>query len=299
MKRAVLFVAAFVLATQARADDCTKLAKPSVFNGVTAMRAIFCYYNAKHGGTLLPRVYTAGWKERDAQMLATPLVVATYEEGGKRKGVLAVQRQMIDVETGTPDTTHAEQPVISVYVFGYNGTQWVYEKGKKDVTEAGTFGVAPEGRLVRLGRDKHGLWFDGSDTDQGNNGEYAFIIDLSTPRPAVSSTFDTGQDNSGTCSDDPKEWDGVINGACWVYQATPAFIDVPGAAYYMLRLTYKGTEAKDYAHPGETVPKNNSVCYGLSGQKYVPLKDDRCASYAPVAGAFPRNKGASETHSTL
>lgn len=92
-----------------------------------------------------------------------------------------MQRQA--VADGTIDESHVAGAGISVYVFVYNGKEWMYEHGKKLVkeaaSEAGAYGHAPDGRLIKLGPDKYGLLFEGGDMHQGYTNDYAFIISIS------------------------------------------------------------------------------------------------------------------------
>ncbi|MFZ6734385.1 hypothetical protein ACO0LG_20815 [Undibacterium sp. Ji42W] len=142
---ALLGLAAFFLFGREPVDP----AKPQVFNADTAMLAIFGTYNEKQHGVLLPEKNTASWDMGQADILATVLLVDIYTEAGKKKAVLVVQRQQI--LGGVVEESHATAPVISVYVFAYNGKQWLFEKGKKEVAAYGANGMAPMASLIRLG----------------------------------------------------------------------------------------------------------------------------------------------------
>src|SRR5262249_51743534 len=133
-----------VLVSTAIAVADQKSARPAVFNSHTAMLAVYGEYSEQHKGTLIPIKYTGTWEMKNANVLATPIVTAIYREHGVRKGVIAIQRQAIF--DGEIVESHAAMAEISVYVFTYNGKEWVFEKGKQKVTEAGTNGNAPDGR---------------------------------------------------------------------------------------------------------------------------------------------------------
>lgn len=262
--------------TAAMAGRCEDLAKPKSFNKHTAMEAIFCEYNRTQGGTLVPLKHTQAWNAKQAETLATPILAATYRENTTRKGVVAIQRQML--ENGEPYMSHATAPIISVYVFKHDGSRWVFEKGKREVSNAGAHGFAPGGKLVKLGREKYGLWFEGGDIHQGYTNDYAFIIALSDSKVRQIGTFDTGQTNRGACSENPEERGNLVN-TCWGYEGQPEFIKVQGSDYYMFRIKYQGTEAPDVNNTDKVVPKNEPVCYKKTGGNYLELKDRECASY--------------------
>jgi len=269
----------------AMADQCEDSAKPKQFNKDTAMEAIFCEYNREHGGTLLPLENTRSWDIRSSDTLVTPILTATYLEGNVQKGVLALQRQMLE-STGEPVASHGQQATVSVYVFRFDGERWVFEKGKTTATEAGTYGSAPDGRLAKIGPDKYGILFEGGWAGQGYFTSYALIVNLSGQTILEAGAFDTGQSNSGACAEEPEQQEGAI-GACWSYEGRPEFIAAQGSPYYMLRIAYQGTESGDVNLPEEVAPKDDPVCYTLTGRKYVEARDPSCASYQALdAGAI-------------
>ena len=273
MNNIILGLMLILIAPMAVATQCEDLAEPKHFNSDTAMEAIFCKYNREHGGTLLPLKNTAQWNAKNATILATPILAVTYRENGEHKGVLAVQRQQMLEETGEPVISHAQSAIISVYVFKYNGSRWVFEKGKMEVSDAGSYGSAPDGKLVKLGPEKYGLWFEGSYTGQGYSNDFAFIINLSAKKVLETGNFDTGQSNEGACVDDK---------ACWGYEGKPEFIAVPDFTYYMLRIAYQGTEVAKISDD-KIVSKNNRLCYVYAGDKYVETKDKNCANYKALS----------------
>lgn len=226
--RLITFVVTFALANSAIAAGGMKSARPAIFNEETAMLAVYGEYSAQHKGTLIPVEYTGAWDMANAEVLATPIMVGTYVENGVEKGVIAVQRQMI--VQGEAAWSHGSKAEIAVYVFAYNGKEYVFEKGKRDVTEAGAWGSAPGGRLIRIGRDKYGLLFEGGYTTQGEAQDYAFIIGLSDGTPAVAVEFDTRGSYNAEESDKSWQWEGEFE-----------FLQDDTSDYFPLRLTSEGT----------------------------------------------------------
>src|SRR5262249_8859084 len=157
---------------------------------------------------------------------ATPLVVSTYRENGEDKAVLAAQLQAL--QDGRAGGAHAEGADVSVYVFHRVGGEWGFEKGKKAVTNIGAYGEAPGGQLVLLGPERHGLLFQGGDMHQGYGNSYAVLLSLSEPRPEEMLSLDMGGDDSGSCSDDPKEREGESTlHPCWRHEVSLHFYTVP------------------------------------------------------------------------
>jgi hypothetical protein len=85
----------FVIPTRAGQASCADLARPATFDEHTAMAAIFCEYDRGKSGTLLPVEHTKPWDMTRVEYLVTPMLAATYVEGGVEKGVLVAQRQII------------------------------------------------------------------------------------------------------------------------------------------------------------------------------------------------------------
>lgn len=224
----------FACANLAAADQ--KSARPTVFNRDTAMLAIYGEYNQQHKGTLIPVRYTSSWDMKNAGVLATAIVAATYTENAAQKGVIAIQRQKIF--DGEVVDSHAAEAEISVYIFAYNGKEWVFEKGQQRVTKAGAHGSAPDGRLIRIGRDQYGLLFEGGDIHQGITNDYAFIISLGEAVPAVVIDLETG--GSGDVNLFGSNEGQSDKG--WEWEAKIEFVENGPNDYFVLKLTSKGTE---------------------------------------------------------
>lgn len=209
-------------------------ATPSNFNADSAMLAIFGVYNFQNKGVLIPEENTKLWKIKESNELVTTILARTYSEGGVRKGVIAMQRQALS--NGEVIDSHGEEATISIYIFRFDGKKWIFEKGKRAVTSAGSYGNAPEGKLIRMGNDKFGLLFEGGFSGQGHLINYAFLIPLSEPKLFDALDLDMGEDNHGTCSDDPKERDDTIE-QCWERKSKLVFLKHIGSPYYALKVT--------------------------------------------------------------
>ena len=242
------------------------------------MLAVFCAYDSERAGTLLPVELTDNWKMDEAETIASPIIAMTYREGAIEKAVLAVQLQ--DVFEGEVSISHAQTALISIYVFERRGGRWVIEKRAEEAFDEGHNGDAPGVQLVKLGPERFGLWFSIGDVHQGYSSSSAMIVTLSETRIREVVRLNLGEDNAGTCSDDPKERvDGIHT--CWSYEGTPAFIPITGADYYTLRVTYAGTEA--VAPLSNRIRKRNSaVCLTKSAGEYNETTDPKCSAYKPL-----------------
>ncbi|MFZ6746566.1 hypothetical protein ACO0LC_25310 [Undibacterium sp. JH2W] len=264
-------------------------AKPEVFNADTAMLAIFGAYNQKQQGVLLPEKNTMQWDIKQADTLATPLLVATYTEAGKNKGVLVIQRQQI--LDGVVEVSHATSAMISVYVFTYDGKQWVFEKGKKEVTAAGAHGEAPGGSLIRLGQDKYGLLFEGGDVHQGYTNDYAFIISLSDVKLLKVLDLSMGESNSGTCTDVVEEQEGMMQ-ACWESASKLSFLQNGTDEYFTLKLST--TSNKPDEDSGKLAGKKQDEYFVHTASGYKPSKNQGQKTARPVPEAVVRQAGETQ-----
>ncbi|MDC8757196.1 hypothetical protein [Janthinobacterium fluminis] len=239
---AALLLRAPAPAAPAAAPAANDTARPAVFSEGTAMRAIFGAYHTGQKGTLIPVAKTAAWDIKGANVLATPMLAVTFDEGGQQKGVLVIQRQMI-LDGGEVAESHIQQADISVYVFALKNNAWVFEKGKQVVATAGAHGQAPDGKLVRIGDGKFGLLFEGGDVHQGYTNDYAFLIDISAGTPHQVLALEMGQSNAGNCSDDPKELAeeyGMLR-QCWRSVVELDFLKNGPGEYFTIRATDSGT----------------------------------------------------------
>lgn len=232
----------------------------------TAMRAIYGAYDAKRGATLLP----PGPRDESRRVLATPLLAATYLEGGVRKAVLAVQLQWLD-EYGSIIGGHPSPTAVSVYVFREQDGAFVFEKGAREAGWGGAYASAPAGRLVRLGPDRYGLWFEWGDSNQGYTNDDAFIVSLSEPRVSTVFFVETGRSNRGACG---RRSDGSVE-RCWGFTAYPELVPLEGEPYDLLRIRHVGTEQREPEQPIRR--RAESVCHAHRGGKYRRVERADCA----------------------
>jgi hypothetical protein len=271
MTRTLLLALTATLPALARADRCAELAKPRTFDAASAMRAIFCEYDAEHEGTLIPVKRTRRWQIADASELVTPLVVRTFVEGGVTKGLLAAERRV--VENGKPDDWPEREASISVYVFRKDGEVFAFERGKREVTQGGTFGRTTGVEFARLGQDRYGLWVSASSMFQGSVYGASWVVSLSDDGFPTLITQQTNVDER--CPDEPAEEDAP---PCRSWTASMEMLAAPGEHWDLLRVSFTGTPAK-----------GGTICYLHEDGKYVDAEMPDCAARAarPHDEVFP------------
>ena len=252
------------------------------------MEAIFCSYNRAKGGTLLPLRLTADWESAKADALVSPLLVATYFERGVETGVLVAARQQL--ENGAPNGSHVSGANLSVYIFRKKNKRWVYQIGKRNVIEDGSWGNPPGAQLVRLGEERFGLALNSGSCGQGQCDSGFIFIAISEPSFPILGYFSTGEDNGGACTPDPYEQKSIGIAPCFSNEGFVELFRLPNSAYHGLRITYQGT-ANDKKSFHKVVPKNESLCYRMVGSAYKLVNDPACRNYKPLS-AVNKNKGS-------
>lgn len=259
--------------------ELEKKGTPAIFDKDSAMLAVFGEYNPAKQGTLIPKRLTDQWDLAQAEELATPLMLTTYAEGGQRKGVLVVQRQMI--LDGEVVDAHSQPVTISVYIFKQKGRRWYYEKGNQQVVEVGSYGQAPEGRFIKLGDDNYGILFYGGYANMGYVTEFALIVGLSDASIKELGSFDTGEENSGTCDDEAAASETSDLPECWSYRGELSFLRETGEEDYIVQLSYQGTGRQD-GQEG-VVDVSREEYFLKQGDSYTRIDAKRAANGQPVA----------------
>lgn len=260
-------------------DELEKKGTPAIFDKDSAMLAVFGEYNPEKQATLIPKRLTDQWDMTQAEELATPLMLTTYAEGGQRKGVLVVQRQMI--LDGEVVDSHSQPATISVYIFHQQGRRWYYEKGNKQVVDVGSYGQAPEGRFIKLGDDNYGILFHGGYANMGYITEFALIVGLSDASIKELGSFDMGEENSGTCDDQEEASETSDLPECWSYRGELSFLREAGEEDYIVQVSYQGTGNQD-GQEG-VVDVSREEYYLKRGDSYTRIDAKRAANGQPVA----------------
>jgi hypothetical protein len=283
LRRALLASLAVALAPAlARADRCSELATPASFDAASAMRAVFCEYDAGRRATLLPPRLTPGWNEKKAQGRAFPLFAGTFEAGGVKRGVLVVGRRQLHGDE--PVMTQREWLGLSFYLFREQAGRFVYERGLRDWIP-GWRGAEPRIELAKLGPDRFVLWFHHEWMAQGNTGQALSLWSLADPGAPQLLFLQTQENNEGNCTQE--DGDGLP--PCWTYDSDVELL--PGAdGWGLVRVTRSGTEPGD---DGKVVPAREVACYARTGERYEAVPAERCGSAGRPAqpdGAAARTK---------
>ena len=81
--------------------------------------------------------------------------------------------------------------------------QWKVETNHQYVQKMGTFGVAPQPQLIKIGKDNYGLFFEDGYTGMGvTSSQVSIIAKVNGEYKVVLVDDDFYQDNEGTCGKD-------------------------------------------------------------------------------------------------
>ncbi len=177
-----------------------------------------------------------------------PLLAQRYREAGEEKFILLT-------ETGPEGMgAHAEYASIGGALFHWTGSGWEIEIDQRHITDMGSFGHAPPGRLISIGPDRHGFLFEPEWAGQGSVSQYAFVIGI------VGSEFRVVFSHEIRIH-------GEVEDAVWDYAATVEFIPGGNPEYYDIRVFTRGTKPSE---GGTVEPFETVEVYEFDGREYVP-----------------------------
>ncbi|KAF0239961.1 MAG: Uncharacterized protein FD167_4275 [bacterium] len=157
---------------------------------------------------------------------------------------------------------HACAPMIGSFIFKKNGNTWDLEIEEKCLLELGSYGIPPDAKLIKIGKDNYATLFETSDTGQGRN--YQGITVFAKIDKAFSNVLDieTGEDNSGNCGDNLAP--------CWSYSSKYEFVPGKNENFFDFKITTTGTSGAE----GEktTASVNENKLYQFDGKEYKAPK---------------------------
>lgn len=235
---------------------CAALAKPKELNKRTGMLALFCKYNEKHKATLDPIKHTETWESGDAKGMYSARFFSTYLENGKKKGVIVVGHQLL--EGGEIMESYGTGEALSVFVFTFDGENWVFEQGSQGLLMLGAHGGYGGGiDLVKIGQNKHSVLFSSGYHHQGGWGGTYLFVALSEDKPYVigSIVSDGGYDGSS-----PYKFESIWD-----------LYEDKGKKYYVIKMEYKGTNYD--TKQGKVIDYNKTEFYSIDNNKYKLIDD--------------------------
>lgn len=157
---------------------------------------------------------------------------------------------------------HACAPIIGGATFSKQGDAWQLDTVTKEVSTMGSWGSAPEGKLIKIGPERYGVVFQPGYTGQGITSESAVVIAETTGNVREVLTVDEySADNSGTCGE------GLAT--CYSFSSKLEFVAGSNPEFYDARVTTTGTkEDKD----GNVRRANAVKKYTFTNGKYVLAK---------------------------
>jgi hypothetical protein len=157
---------------------------------------------------------------------------------------------------------HACAPIIGGATFSKQGDAWQLDTLTKEVSTMGSWGSAPEGKLIKIGAERYGVVFQPGYTGQGITSESAVVIAETTENVHEVLVVDEySADNSGTCGE------GLAT--CYSFSSKLEFVAGANPEFYDARITTTGTkEDKD----GNVRRANAVKKYTFANGKYVLAK---------------------------
>ncbi|MBI4853388.1 MAG: hypothetical protein HY819_16465 [Acidobacteria bacterium] len=186
------------------------------------------------------------------EFYVTALLTSPFKEEGSDKQIL------ITAAAPPEHTCHACAPIIGAFIFKKNTQGWELELKQHYVTELGSYGAPPDGKLVQIGKDNFGVLFDFGDTGQGYTTESVVLIAKTDKAFKEILTVETGGDNSGTCGDDL--------GPCWEFSSKYEFVSGKNENFFDFKISTTGTKGGD--EENTTVPVNENKTYIFDGKEY-------------------------------
>jgi hypothetical protein len=180
------------------------------------------------------------------------LLISPFQESG-------VEKQLLVTAAAPPEhDCHACAPIIGMFVFKKNGDSWELEQEQKYVTELGSYGVAPDAKLVEIGKGNYGALFEYGDTGQGYTSEAVILIARVEKVFKEILNVETAGDNSGACGEDI--------GPCWKFSSTYEFTQGKNGNFFDFKISLTGTKAGD--ETDQIVSADEEKTYVFDGKEY-------------------------------
>jgi hypothetical protein len=201
----------------------------------------------------LAKFYESSDSSSEKDFYVTSVLVSPFKEAGTDK-------YMVVTSASPPDNDcHACAPVLGVAVFKKDGNKWSLELEQKYVDKIGSYGTAPDGKLVKIGDDSYGILLESSDTGQGYTYQGVALL-ANINRTFKNVLFaQTAGDNSGTCGDDL--------GPCWQFSSKYEFIPGKNKNFYDFKVEFTGTKGQE-DDPKKVIPANETKIYEFNGTDY-------------------------------
>lgn len=190
----------------------------------------------------------------EKEFYVTAVLVSPFKQQG-------IDKYMVVTTAAPPGhDCHACAPVVGMAIFKKDGNNWALELEQKYVDEIGAYGVAPEGKLIKIGDDNYGVLLESSDTGQGYTSEGVSLITVVNNKTFKRIlTVQTAGDNSGTCGDDL--------GPCWKFSSKYEFAGGKDRNFYDFKLQSTGTKGAD-DDPTKVIPADETKTYQFDGTEY-------------------------------
>ncbi len=247
------------------ADVPTKKFFAGEFDPGKALELIYGSYDSqkKYSKRKITKEDIQGLPAEDRSTGIQPGTVYTAANFAKPFTQAGVARFFVITETVPAHyDCHACAPIIGAATFSKQGDAWQLDTLTKEVSTMGSWGSAPEGKLIKIGPERYGVVFQPGYTGQGITSESAVVIAETTENVREVLVVDEyGADNSGTCGE------GLAT--CYSFSSKLEFVAGSNPEFYDARVTMSGTkEDKD----GNVRRANSVKKYKFANGKYVLAK---------------------------
>lgn len=160
-----------------------------------------------------------------------------FQQGGIDRYILITETVPSELDY----TCHACAPVIGGAIFSKVGNKWQLDVEHKYITKMGSYGRAPEGKLVKIGSDKHGVLFREFDM-HGGVGEVEYAVLISEVERSLKEVISTSTNflSQRNCVEVE------VLETCYSYNSKLEFVPGSNPSYFDLRVATSGTKpAKD------------------------------------------------------
>ena len=247
------------------ADVPTKKSFTGEFDTGKALELIYGSYDSqkKYSKWRITKEDIQSLPSEDRSTGIQPGIVYTAANFSKSFTQADIQRFFVITETVPAHyDCHACAPIVGGATFSKQGEAWQLDTLTKEVSTMGSWGSAPEGKLIKIGPERYGVVFQPGYTGQGVTSESAVVIAETTGNVReVLTVEEYSADNGGTCGE------GLAT--CYSFSSKLEFVAGSNPEFYDARVTTTGTkEDKD----GNVRRVNSVKKYTFANGKYVPAK---------------------------
>ena len=175
-------------------------------------------------------------------VMAEAWFAQTFDAGNEKTYVVFTTQAKVKQNGEIAEECHACSPSIGAITYKLKDGQWIVFAKQKNFTSTGSWGHPPSSEnaeALQLG-NVAALLIESSYSNQGYSTEGKLIFVLEKEGWRDLGLVQTGENNAGTCSDDPKEQKDGLS-PCWSYSGKISVAKGGSGQYPDLIINYSGT----------------------------------------------------------